>query len=183
MSGARTAAVGGLRARVGGIVDLPGVLRLVEAAYRGPGDPAAWTTESHLLGGQRTDPAAVRELMVSVRDVVLVAGDHRDPEACCTVGTRDDGVQLGMFAVRPTHQGGGIGGAMLATAERHAVDRWGARTLHLRVIAQRGTLIAWYERRGYARTGETMAFPYGDERFGVPRREDLHFVGLRRDLA
>jgi hypothetical protein len=51
------------------------------------------------------------------------------------------------------------------------------------VIAQRAELIAWYERRGYVRTGETRPFPYGDERFGRPLRDDLHFVVLEKQLG
>jgi hypothetical protein len=51
------------------------------------------------------------------------------------------------------------------------------------VIAQRVELIAWYERRGYSRTGETRPFPYGEERFGRPRRDDLHFVVLAKSLC
>ena len=38
------------------------------------------------------------------------------------------------------------------------------------VIRQREALIAWYERRGYQRTGELKSFPYGDESVGAPRR-------------
>ena len=41
------------------------------------------------------------------------------------------------------------------------------------VISVRDELIAWYERRGYRRTGELSPFPYGDERFGIPQRDDL----------
>ena len=50
------------------------------------------------------------------------------------------------------------------------------------VIEQRDELIAWYERRGYSRTGETAAFPYGDARFGEPKRPDLRFVVLTKEL-
>jgi hypothetical protein len=50
------------------------------------------------------------------------------------------------------------------------------------VVNLRDTLIAWYERRGYAPTGETEPFPYGDARFGAPRRDDLAFVVLRKRL-
>lgn len=174
---------GPLDVRVGGIGQLARVVALVEAAYRGPEAAASWTTEAHLLGGQRTDVAEVIGLMVSVRDVVLVAGDRRDPVACCTVGRHQGRVSFGMFAVRPSGQGGGTGRAVLAAAERYAVDRWNASAMHLSVIAQRDALIAWYERRGYERTGETTPFPYGDERFGLPKRDDLHFVGLRRRLS
>ena len=36
-------------------------------------------------------------------------------------------------------------------------------------------LIAFYERRGYVRTGIKKPFPYGDPRFGLPKRKDLQF--------
>jgi hypothetical protein len=55
--------------------------------------------------------------------------------------------------------------------------------MELTVIAQRVELIAWYERRGYRCTGETRPFPYGDERFGVPLRDDLTFTVLVKDLV
>jgi hypothetical protein len=55
--------------------------------------------------------------------------------------------------------------------------------MEMTVIAQRPDLIAWYERRGYRRTGENRPFPYGDERFGRPRRDDLLFVVLEKPLG
>jgi hypothetical protein len=51
------------------------------------------------------------------------------------------------------------------------------------VIAQWEDLIAWYVCRGYAVTGETRPFPYGDPRFGLPRRDDLYFVVLEKPFA
>jgi len=48
------------------------------------------------------------------------------------------------------------------------------------VLAQRPELIAWYERRGYRRTGAVKPFPYGDERLGIPRRDDLEFAVLEK---
>jgi hypothetical protein len=50
------------------------------------------------------------------------------------------------------------------------------------VIAQRTELIAWYERRGYRRTGEHRPFPYDDVRFGLPQRPDLYFNVLAKTL-
>jgi hypothetical protein len=50
------------------------------------------------------------------------------------------------------------------------------------VVNVRDTLIAWYERRGYTLTGESQPFPYGDERFGRPLRDDLSFVVLQKDI-
>lgn len=51
------------------------------------------------------------------------------------------------------------------------------------VIEQRSELIAWYERRGFHRTGDYSPFPYGDERFGIPLRPDLRFEKLTKEIT
>ena len=53
---------------------------------------------------------------------------------------------------------------------------------HVLGVWQRGELIAWYERRGYSRTGEERPFPAHDPRFGLPKRDDLAFVVLEKTL-
>jgi ribosomal protein S18 acetylase RimI-like enzyme len=88
-----------------------------------------------------------------------------------------------MFAVAPDEQGSGLGKQLLAEAERVARDEWHCRAMRMTVIVQREELIAWYERRGYRRTGEYQPFPYGDERFGVPRRDDLRFEVLLKEFG
>lgn len=72
---------------------------------------------------------------------------------------------------------------MIAEAERVARERWGVDRMRMTVIVQREELIAFYERRGYVRTGQSKPFPYGDERFGIPRRDDLRFEVLEKPLA
>ena len=54
--------------------------------------------------------------------------------------------------------------------------------MRLTVVNVRATLIAWYERRGYRLTGESQPFPYEDQRFGAPRRDDLEFVVLEKPV-
>ena len=71
---------------------------------------------------------------------------------------------------------------MIAEAERIVRDEWGVRAMRMTVIDVRDELIAFYERRGYVRTGVFKPFPYGDERFGVPRRPDLRFEILEKRL-
>ena len=71
---------------------------------------------------------------------------------------------------------------MLAEAERIAREDWGLSKLRMTVIDVRDELIAWYQRRGYRRTGISKPFPYGDERFGIPKRDDLRFEVLEKDL-
>ena len=50
------------------------------------------------------------------------------------------------------------------------------------VIRQRAELIAYYERRGYVRTGEEAPFPATNPRFGLPKRDDLGFLILAKPL-
>jgi hypothetical protein len=50
------------------------------------------------------------------------------------------------------------------------------------VVNVRETLVAWYERRGYALTSEVKPYPYVDQRFGRPLRGDLHFVVMEKDI-
>jgi len=156
---------------------------LVESAYRGDASRVGWTTEADLLDGQRTDAGAVRDIVDSASSLMLLALDQEELVGCCQLERRADGVcYFGSFAVRPALQGGGVGKALLAEAERRARADWQSSTMEMTVIGQRDDLIAWYERRGYRTTAERRAFPYGDDRFGLPRRADLEFVVLVKDL-
>ncbi|MDX6265475.1 MAG: hypothetical protein QOD70_215 [Frankiales bacterium] len=157
--------------------DVDDVVSLVESAYRGESSRAGWTTEADLLDGQRTDPDEV----ASVLDDLIVAEDDSGLVGCCTLIPRDGHAYFGMFAVRPGLQGGGVGSQLLAEAERLAAGH-GAGHVEMTVISTRTELIDFYLRRGYVDIGETRPFPYGDDRFGRPRRDDLAFTVLVKQL-
>jgi len=112
--------------------------------------------------------------LVLERDGVLIA--------CLRLERTGGECYLGLLTVRPTLQAGGLGRKLLEGAERWALENWSSRAIHMTVIVQREELLAWYERRGYYRTGTRKPFPYGDDRFGLPRRPDLEFEVLRKDL-
>ncbi|MEU6760259.1 GNAT family N-acetyltransferase [Streptomyces sp. NPDC046685] len=162
--------------------DVPELVELVESAYRGDASRAGWTTEADLLDGQRTDPDGVRAVIESPDAVLLVVERAGELVACCQLEHRGDHAYFGMFAVRPGLQGAGLGKEILAEAERRARATWGAREMRMTVVHVREELIAYYVRRGYRRTGELSRFPYGDERFGVPLRDDLAFELLVKPL-
>lgn len=173
-----------LRFRVAESRDVGAIVRLVDSAYRGDVSRAGWTTEADLLDGQRTDTEAVSAIVDAHGSTMLVAEAGGHLAGCCQLERRPGGeVYFGMFAVRPGWQGRGRGHEILAEAERLAREEWGAVTMVMTVLAQRLDLIAWYQRRGYRRTGRSRPFPYGDERFGIPRRPDLSFVELVKRLA
>ena len=162
--------------------DVPDLVTLIESAYRGDDSRAGWTTEADLLGGQRTDAEAVMAVVAGSDSLMLTARRSGRLVGCAQLERRGDDAYFGMFAVVPTGQGGGVGSAVLREAERIAGEEWHAGALEMTVIRQRHDLIAWYERRGYQRTGATQPFPYGDERFGIPKRQDLEFVVLTKPL-
>jgi GNAT superfamily N-acetyltransferase len=168
--------------RRAGAADVPALVVLVNSAYRGDSSRAGWTTEADLLGGQRIDAERLTETIAAPDNVVLLHEALGEPVACVHLERTDAGGYLGMLTVRPTQQAAGLGRRLLEAAERWAVAEWDARTMDMTVIVQRSELIAWYERRGYWRTGEYKPFPYGDARFGLPRRNDLRFEVLRKSL-
>ena len=173
--------------RAGTVADVDAVVALVESAYRGEASRQGWTTEADLLDGQRTDAPGVAELIGRADGIVLLAAVDTQLLACAHVQRmpvmeQGSAAYFGMFSVRPCLQGGGIGSAVLAEAERIAREDWRCREMQMTVISIRDDLIAWYERRGYRRTGTCKPFPYGDERFGIPKRDDLRFELLVKAL-
>jgi len=165
--------------------ELADIAALVNSAYRGELATQGWTSESYLLGGQRTDEASLRaDLAATPGAAILTLRDAEGDKPHASVWVQPaegDAWYVGMVTVSPLRQAGGVGRTMLEAAENHARAR-GGKTLEMTVISVRDTLIAWYERRGYRLTGKTEPFPYGDERFGVPQRDDLHFVILEKAL-
>ena len=163
--------------------DIPALHHLIESAYRGEASREGWTTEADLLDGQRTDPEGLADVLADDASHLLVVERDGTIVGCVVLEVRDDGsVYLGTFAVAPREQGAGTGRRILDEAVRLARDEWHAERIEMTVIRQREELIAWYERNGFERTGATAPFPYGDERFGLPRRDDLEFVVLAKPV-
>jgi ribosomal protein S18 acetylase RimI-like enzyme len=164
--------------------DFGEIVDLANMAYRGTSGAESWSSEASVIEGQRLDESLLREqCTVSPEARMLIYRDEGgailgmvwlDPKA--------DGVwYLGLLTVRPDQQERHLGSALLAAAEDYARVRAGLR-IRMTVVHVRSALIAWYERRGYALTGETEPFPYGDERFGRPLRDDLYFVVLEKEI-
>lgn len=167
-------------------VDLPEIVELANAAYRGSDKNSGWTNESSYIEGPRLTHKQLQEDLAANPQAHLLT--LRDADNAALLGTvwlepKSDSVwYLGLLTIRPDQQAKQLGRGLLAAAEAYSRER-GARTMRMTVINIRETLIAWYERRGYVRTGESNPFPYGDNRFGTPLRQDLNFVVLEKRLA
>ncbi|HMF75148.1 MAG TPA: GNAT family N-acetyltransferase [Bryobacteraceae bacterium] len=164
--------------------DYPAIVDLVNLAFRGAGPSASWNIETGIIEGQRLNESLLREDLAANPGAHLLT--HRHAVNRTLLGTvwlypGKSVWYLGLLTVRPDLQNRQLGRALLAAAEGFAKER-GAHCIRMTVVNARDTLIAWYQRRGYTLTGETKPFPYGDERFGRPLRDDLHFVVLEKDL-
>jgi ribosomal protein S18 acetylase RimI-like enzyme len=165
--------------------DYAQIIDLVNLAFRSTGPSASWNSEADFIEGQRLNESLLREDLATKPDAQLLI--CRDDDKGTLLGTvwlepKDDDVwYLGLLTIRPDLQNRQLGRELLAAAEAFAKER-GARRIRMSVVNVRDALIAWYERRGYARTGKAVPFPYGDQRFGRPRRDDLNFVLLEKDI-
>ena len=171
-----------LNFRAATVADIPALVTLVTSAYRGDVSRQGWTTEADLLDGNRIDPEVLRGDIERPRSRVLIASREQDMLGCAHVCEQDGAGYFGMFAVRPDLQGGGVGNALLLEAERAVREDFGLPMMRMTVIDLREELIAWYERRGYRRTGIKKPFPATDPRFGLPKRDDLRFEVLEKPL-
>ncbi len=178
----------GITLRTAAPADIPAIVALLNCTYRGDASRQGWTSEADLLDGERIDADTVAVDIARPRSVMLLAEERvpgagpRRLLACAHVAAQGDGGYFGMFSVHPERQGAGLGKRMLAEAERIARTLWELPVMRMTVIDLREELIAYYERRGYRRTGRHVPFPYGDPRFGQPRRDDLRFEILEKTL-
>ncbi|MBN9144873.1 MULTISPECIES: GNAT family N-acetyltransferase [unclassified Novosphingobium] len=157
--------------------DLPALHALVESAYRGGSARGGWTHEADLLEGQRTSQAELARVLGDTGSRMLVMESDGALIGTVTVTRRADGMAyMSMLCVDPALQAGGMGRALIAAAEDCARRDFGATVMEMTVVAPRTELVAYYERRGYAQTGEIRPFP-------LPQFDHLTMVVLTKALG
>lgn len=158
--------------------DLHKIADIVNQAYRGAG----WTSEAELISGPRVDLQTLQEIAGGGTIVFAAKDNGAALHGCVSLSPAESGQwYLSMLAVHPAVQTAGTGKAIMAAAENYARDN-GATAVKISVIQQRDSLIAWYERRGYRKTGAVEPFPYDDPSVGTPLRDDLALVTLTKPL-
>ncbi|KAK6207939.1 acetyltransferase [Colletotrichum tabaci] len=178
--------------------DIPALLPLIRSAYHGAFPSSS--AEADIFAAKRATEATLLAKIAAPEVVVLHVTDAAStsssavtaaevvplpPLSCCEIArsTGDAGLaHFGLFAVDPARQAGGVGGAVLRYAEELARREWGTRRMEMTVLWMRTGLIAYYERRGYRRTGERREFPYAEFYGGEGLRDDLWFVVLEKEL-
>ena len=165
--------------------DFPEIIELANIAYRKTGPGSSWNSEEGLISGQRLTDSLLRDEFARKPEAhLLVYRETPDGPLLGTVWLEPKDTStwyLGLLTVRPDQQAHGLGKTILAAAEDF-VRAQGGTYIRMTVLHVRSTLIAWYQRRGYALTGETEPWHYDDERFGKALRDDLYFVVMGKSL-
>ena len=98
---------------------------------------------------------------------------------CIYLQLQGDKLYFGMLSVLPSLQGAGVGKKLMAAATDHA-RQYGCSAIRITVISVRHELIAWYERHGFRRTGESEPF-HGGTKFGI-QKEPFDLILLEKRL-
>lgn len=155
--------------------DAPALKALLESAYRGDSARRGWNHEADILDDERIGIEELEALLADPAVTILITRDGETLIGCVAVTRKDSAMgYLGMLCVLPTLQSGGLGRRLLDAAEDHG-RAIGIMRMEMTVIDSRDSLIAWYERRGYASTGERRPFP-------VLRDPPVNFVVLEKPL-
>ncbi len=158
--------------------DADAIACLVNKAYRPETEERGWTHEAELVAGERTSTLQVAELFRPSSSVLLLLIEGK-VVACVHVEQSGNACYIGMLATEPRQQQLGLGKRMLERAERFAVEQCSATHLKMSVLSSRPELLAFYERRGYARTGVQEAYPVSAG-VGTPKSKELHVLSLEK---
>ncbi len=167
--------------RVATMQDVPVLLALLNNAYRGDASKKGWTTEAHLIAGNvRSDEGTLKKAVEQSGSVMLVCNNGENGIAgCVNLQQHACKIYLGMFAVNPLLQGGGIGKRLLHAAEEYAGSVQ-CNCIYMTVISVREELIRWYKRHGYKDTGERR--PFEDDGTAGKHLQTLEFMVLEKVL-
>lgn len=161
--------------------DIPALLDVITRAYRSTG---GWTTEADLVEGGRTSPELLQKDLDNPQVAPFVAEQDGQILGCAKVSRIANSVcDFGLFAVDPNTQSRGLGKLLLAHGEQVALTQFAAHTLEIQVLEHRPELVAFYERRGFAPTGEWELFDFDDAAFGRAKRPGLRFQTFRKALS
>lgn len=164
------------------VKDATMIAALVNSAYRGDSSRQGWTTEANLLDGARINADGVHQIILAKDTLILLCSRGEEVIGCVQLQKTVDAAYLGMFVVSPLEQGNGIGKEFMLAAEALVQKLWGVHKMWMTVITLRSELIAFYERRGYVRTGRFKPFPL-DAEDHIFLVENLQFEELEKILS
>ena len=156
------------------------ITNLVNSAYRGETSKKGWTTEAHILEGNRITETELTEILQDTNNTFLVYQENEKIIGTVLLTNKKTELYLGMLTISPELQNAGLGKKLLQAAENVA-QTLNLPKISMTVITIREELIAWYQRNGYSDTGKRESFPaeFNDV---VLHHEALEFMILEKKL-
>lgn len=158
--------------------DVDSLVSLINLAYRGVDGPGRWTTENHLVQGDRIDRDGLITLIEDANTDFMVGYLGDRIVACIAVKRFGDVVEFSTFAVDPALHARGYGGALLSYAESVAPE---GTKYQVSVVSKNTDLIAFYKRRGYLENGEKINYP-AHLNVGRPKVDNLDLTILQNNV-
>jgi ribosomal protein S18 acetylase RimI-like enzyme len=163
---------------IAGTEDIPELVLLINKAYRGEGSKKAWTSETALFDGLRTNENILTELLSDENAVILkYLNDNGSIIGCVYLQKQASQIYLGLLSVLPDIQASGVGKQLLTAAEEYAQEQ-NCDKIVMTVITVRHELVAWYKRRGYHSTGIK---PFPQDKINIPNQE-LELLVLEKKI-
>lgn len=156
----------------------PDICNLVNLTYRGE---TGWTRETHIIGGDRTNLDEITTAMAKPGARFYVVYQKQLLAACIYLSHEQHHAYIGFFSVHPDFQGHGVGKHILQQTETIARQQFATAKIRMFVVSQRPELIAFYQRRGYQRTGGQEPYPL-QLKIGVPKVDGLTIEFLEKQL-
>lgn len=160
--------------------DAETIVQLVNRAYWPESDPTGWTHESNWVSGNRVSTEQLEAMMSNPDSFVIIGRKEAELVTCVHVEKDGHKTYICMLAVNPALQGAGAGKQMLAYAENLARDHFNSKKFIMVVVSARSELIAFYQRRGYQKTGTIMDYPLSAGA-GTPRHAELNVELLEKN--
>ena len=151
------------------IHDAAELCQLINSAYRGK---HGWTKESDIVSGERITLEDTKALITDQETHILIVKENSSIIACVCIEQKGSQAYIGLLAVNSNYQNRGLGKEVLFLAEEYALNQFCCKQYVMLVVSQRDELIAFYERRGYIKTGETEKYPV-HLNVGIPTEENL----------
>ncbi|HEX4779148.1 MAG TPA: GNAT family N-acetyltransferase [Usitatibacter sp.] len=171
------------RFRIARPADANTIVSIVNSASHGDGGAAAWTDESAFFEGDRTFAAEILTLLAVPGAMFLLRVYRGEVAGCAYLKKMGNAAYMGMLAVRPAVQGAGVGKEIIAEAERIAREDMGCSLMAIGVLTRhRPDVTAFYERRGFARTGREKPFE-GSQARRTRKAPDIRAEWMEKKLA
>jgi len=151
--------------RFGEAADVDAIAALVNAAFN---------RERFYISGDRTNPNKIADLLRKGKFILRF--EKEQLTGCVYIEVTGERGYLGLLAVDPERQRGGLGTELVAAAEEYG-RRAGCRFMDLTFAHLRRPLLGYYRRLGYEESG-TLPFPAEQHQPNQP----VHLVKMSKAL-